>query len=136
MFGSHTAANLLGYSEKELVTLALGAILDPVQAVKLLLIPKRMAAGKFFESELTFYRKEHSYIHIRSQFFVDDTNWFKNGRMLLIVFRNESRENIISRPATRDGWETELFREIRRVQDSLQSLHKVEPEHSITADID
>ncbi|MBI9107919.1 MAG: PAS domain-containing protein [Spirochaetales bacterium] len=124
MFGGQAAANLLGYSERDIGNQSLRTVLDPKQTERLLYALKRIAPGKFLECKLTFCHREHSYINIRVQVFPDNTNWFKTGRLLLIVFKNDPETDTRLQHELHEVFGKDIFLELRKINDSIKSLSK------------
>jgi DNA-binding CsgD family transcriptional regulator len=67
---------------------------------------------------------------------VDNTNYFKNGRILVIIFKDKPETISFNQDNNQQDWEKELFSEVRKIRDSIQTLNEAShKEQSLNSDI-
>ncbi len=120
LFCSCYAASFLGFSVMEINNNTLSEVMKTEHVLLLLnMIPWKII-GNVMGYELEFRHKDGSYIPVISKVFIDDTNYFKNGTLLIIVFDKELIKLTGEQEADRNFWETEILSEVRKLRVSLQ----------------
>lgn len=120
LFGSNFAANVLGYTEQEVCNLSLTELFCHEQVEKILNIVSGKFSGRFFECELKFLHRDDRIVYILSQLFIDETNYFKNGRMLILFFNNEPGAISYNQHSRREVWEKIFFFDVGNVGTPLK----------------
>ena len=127
LYGNRNAASFLGYSEKEIARQLVTTILEPEQAEAVLSGIRIMTPGKFFECDLTLCSRKKCRIRVPAQVILDNTNCFKNGRLLLIIFYDGSETDDCIKNGSDEHQINEIVFELRKINDSIKSLHKNSP---------
>ena len=131
LFSSRFTTNLLGYSEDEIVCLSLNDLVTEKHSSELLAQIRGKSSGAFFEYKLELYHKNGSLVSVETKFSIDDSDYFKNGRLLIIVFKEEPVKYINHQNNTRDNLELELLSEIRKLNNSIKLLNKDDSEKEV-----
>jgi PAS domain S-box-containing protein len=135
LYGSRFMADFIGLSESEICNQSLTGILDINQAVKLINLLQYKKPVSVFECELKFHH-DNGLLYVNSQVFVDNTNYFKNGRILVIIFKDKPETISFNQDNNQQDWEKELFSEVRKIRDSIQTLNEAShKEQSLNSDI-
>jgi len=124
LFGSRFAACRLGYSEMDLGNKSLTAIFDIQQTGKLISMFEMKVPEQFIESELKFHHRSNGIISIKSQIFFDDTNIFRNERMLVIVFIDKPEVSISQKHSIPEARDNEFLLEVKKFGNFIQSFYK------------
>ena len=122
IFGSKFASNLLGYSEMEILDYSLADLIKDKDSSAILSSIISKNPGINIKYILDLFTKNKNTVSVQSEIYIDDTNHFKNGRMLIIIFKDEPSLNLFQQKDYRNQIEIELLSEIREFRAHLDHI--------------
>ena len=128
LFASANASKYLGFTEHECIEMSFDSIVDKKNIIKLVTILYDVGANSKFEYKLSFKRDDGSSINIVADIIVDDSNYYKQGTILIIVFKKRIETPKSTGNQQWENYEKRLFSEIDSIKAMLSTISGKYPE--------
>lgn len=136
LYGSKSAANYLGYTEKQISNLIITDLIINEQVERIFSLIWSQEPFQGIECELRFLHLDGRIVPVQLEIFIDDTDYFRNGRMMIFIFKNRSVFKSQRQTYDLNGFENNILMEVRALKDCIKSLNEDKnKEHSTKHDI-
>jgi DNA-binding CsgD family transcriptional regulator len=122
LYCSSFAAEFMGYCDIEMVNKPLRAILDGDQTDTLMTFFRKNLSERFIDLKLKFQHCRKQFMNIASQVYIDDTGYFRSGRLMVIVFRNAAEKYVLQQDEIEQVSARELLLEVKKLRHSFSSF--------------